>query len=229
MLTVILIEPETAGNIGAVARVMANFGVKDLMLVNPRCELDKEAFDRASHGGEILAKAKIVDEKMLSKFDVLVGTTAKLGSDYNIPRSPITPEEFAAVLNPNCGTGLIFGRESSGLNNKEILLCDFIVAIPTAKNYPTLNLSHAVAIMLYALCKDKENVKSHILPALKCEKQQLWKLFEESLAKLAFTTPQKMETQRRVWGRIFSKSYMSKREAYAVMGFFKKIIKKLNS
>ena len=94
MISVVLIEPENQGNIGAVARAMKNFGFSDLILINPKCRIGKEAKNRAKHSQEILNKIKIKNKDYLKNFDYLIGTTARLGTDYNIPRSPLYPDEL---------------------------------------------------------------------------------------------------------------------------------------
>src|SRR3989344_5033915 len=118
MITVALIEPETPGNIGAAARVMANFGYSDLILVSPKCDyLSEEARIRAKHGLGVLKKAKLKDWNWLKRQDTLVATTAQIGRDYNIPRSPISPEQLAENVH---NATLVFGREGAGLSNEEI-------------------------------------------------------------------------------------------------------------
>ena len=154
MLSIVLIEPSTPGNIGFIARAMKNFGLKDLILINPKCELKKEAIWYAKHAKDIIKKSKTKPFSYLKKFDYLIGTTAIIGSDYNIPRSPLTPKQLASELSKinlkKTNIALIFGREGSGLNNKEIQMCDFIVTIPTSKKYPTMNISHSASISVFA-------------------------------------------------------------------------------
>jgi TrmH family RNA methyltransferase len=221
MISVVLVEPGNSGNVGAVARAMANFGFSSLVLVNPRCNhLSQTARNRAKWANGILSKAKKV--KSLSSIkSTLVATTGKLGTDYNINRSPITPASLSEIKAGNIA--VVFGRESSGLTNQEISKCDFVVAIPASKKYPTLNLSHAVAVILYELAKKKENVSSHIMFASKPEKDQLLKLLNSAMKKMKFKNSQKKKTQLMVWKRMIGKSFLTKREAYALMGFLKKI------
>lgn len=230
MIEIILIEPETAGNIGAVARVMKNFGFPSLTLIDPKCDhLEKEALDRSTHAKDILKKAKIKKRSYLKRFDYIIGTTAILGTDYNIPRSPLTPKELSHKLNSSAKDtkiALIFGRESTGLTNSEIEACDFMVTIPATKEYPTLNISHSVSIILYELFKQKVQNKSnsHIAQATKKEKDVLFEKIDEIIKTLHFSTPEKRETQKTVWKRIIGKSLLTKREAFALLGFFKKVI-----
>jgi len=226
MISVVLVEPETPGNIGAIARSMKNFGLKDLVIINPKCNhLDDESLFRATHAKEILKKAKVKKHDYLSRFDYCIGTTAIIGSDYNIPRSPLTPELLAEKISEKKSKfALIFGREGTGLTNKEILKCDFIVTIPASKKYPTLNLSHASAIIFYELFKkNKLKSNSHIITASKKEKDVLDHYISKQLDKMEFSTKEKRDTQKRVWKRIIGKSLMTKRELFAVIGFFKKL------
>lgn len=224
MISIILIEPKKSGNLGAVARVMANFGFDNLVLVNPKCKKNsKEAIKRAKHGLNVLKKAKVV--KRWPKMDTLIATTAMLGTDYNIPRSPISPEQLSEIISDKGKIGIVFGREGPGLTNEEVLACDFVCTIPSSKKYPTLNLSQSVAVVCYELSKKLsiKKVSEHIVFASNVEKDQLMKMLNQALDKISFKNEQKKETQRRVWKRMISKSFLTRREAYALMGFFKKI------
>ena len=221
MISVVLVEPGNSGNVGAVARVMANFGLSNLILVNPKCNHKSQtARNRAKWAQDVLQKAKVV--KSLSSIkSALVATTARLGTDYNIPRSPITPEKLPKIIQKNAA--IVFGRESAGLTNEEISKCDFVVTIPTSKKYPVMNLSHSVGVVLYELAKNKENVASHIIFASEAEKKQLMKMLNKALNKMDFATKEKKQTQIKVWKRMIGKSFLTKREAFALMGFLRKI------
>jgi TrmH family RNA methyltransferase len=240
--TVILIEPENAGNTGAICRAMKNFNFEELILVGPKFKTDSEDLrNRAKWANDLVDKIEILpkyNEKVMRKlrkdFDYLIATTAKLGRDYNILRSPITPEQLAERLSEldkksrkNINIGIVMGREGSGLTNDELELMDFTVTIPTSKNYGTMNVSHATTIILYEVFKkvSEENIVSHITPISGPEKKQLMKLLDESLDKMRFLNEDKKDTQRIVWKKMINKSFLSKREAYALMGFLKKIRK----
>ena len=225
MISIILVEPKTAGNIGAIARVMKNFGFDNLILVNPKCDhLSKEAFDRASHAKEILNKAKII--KKIPKLDYLVATSSCLGTDYNIPRSPINPEQLAEKISKtNKNMGIVFGKEDHGLNNKEVSECDFIVAIPTSVKYAAMNLSHSVAVVLYEISKKSKNKKinDHITEAGKKEKDAFLKIINKKIKDMKFSTKEKEETQIVIWKRLIGKSFLTKREIFALFGFLRKL------
>jgi len=226
MISIVLVEPSLSGNLGAICRSMKNFGLKDLILINPKCDKNsKTAHNRAKHAQDILNKAKVKDWPYLKRFDYLIATTAKLGTDYNIPRLPITPEQLTNSIPKNKKIALIFGRESIGLTNEEIQKCDLVVTISTSLKYPAMNLSHAATILFYELFKGakEKKVSEHIIYASKKEKEQILKMIDVVLNKLTFATKEKKQTQKIVWKRIINKSFLTKREAFAIMGFFRKL------
>lgn len=230
MITLILLEIEHPGNLGAIARLMANFNVQQLVLINPKCAVaDQDAKNRAKHAQTILDKAIIADIFILKSFDYLIGTTARLGRDYNIPRSPLLPEQLPALLHKKNNIGLLFGREGIGLTNEEIKLCDFTITIPTSKKYPSLNISHAVAIVLYELYKDhgKENIQKQFPAIGEKEKEHLMKKINGIIKKLDFGTTLRNQTQQMVWKKVIAKSMLTQREAFALFGFFRKVDEKV--
>ncbi len=228
MIEIIIMEPSISGNVGAIARITKNFGFDSLILINPKCDyLSQESRNRAKHANDLLRKIKVEKKSYLNGFDYLIGTTSVLGTDYNIPRSPISPEQLADKLAgiKKAKVGLLFGREGSGLTNKEIQKCDFIVTIPTPKEYPVLNISHSLSIILYEIFKrlNKETTTSHIIPASKKEKEIILRLVDEVLNGLEFATKEKKETQRTIWKRMIGKAFLTRREAFALLGFLRKI------
>lgn len=227
MISIILLEIENPGNLGAIARVMANFDCSDLVLVNPQCKpLDEAARCRAKHAQKILENAMVTDAEVLKTFDCLIGTTAKLGSDYNVPRSPTLPDELPAMIaGKKTKIGLLIGREGIGLTTEELKKCDFVVTIPTSSKYPTLNVSHAVAVLLYELFKErgKLTLQRKFIPAGQKEKEHLLKKVDALLEKLSFVGDEKRETQRIVWKKLVGKAFLTRREAFALFGLFKKV------
>lgn len=235
MLSLILVEIEHGQHIGAICRVMANFGLSKLILINPVCKKsDWDALKRAKHeAASILNNAIITDFSILKTFDYLVGTTARNGRDYNIPRSPMTPEEFSNWIHENniledlkVRVGIVIGREGHGLSNEELLQCDSVVTIPTHHNYVTMNISHAVAVLLYEIYKKLGTVKMQkkFPKAGVNEKQVIMRVLDEILAKKDFKSESKQKTQRRVWKKLIGKAMLTRREAFALIGFLRKMI-----
>ena len=150
---VILDKPQLAENIGAVARVMANFGLADLRLVSPRDGWPQSrAWASASGADWPLDNARVFDrlEDAVADLHRLYATTARPRETY-LP--VITPRAGAAQLNAAAGeglkTGLLFGGERAGLETADIALCQAIITIPIDPRFRSLNLAQAVAINAY--------------------------------------------------------------------------------
>ena len=224
--TIILYRPQNSGNIGAVARVMANFGLQKLVLINPQCDhLSFEAKQRAKHAGKILQQAKVSDKTILQKYSTIIATTAIIGRDTNIARASLTPEQLKQQLKHAKGTtAFLFGNEADGLPQSILQQADITVTIATTKKYQTMNLSHSVAVILYELSSLQTNrISEAIPPATQKDKQLILSHLNKSLKRMNFPTTYKEETQKKVWRKIFGKAFLTKREAMAVMGFFKRI------
>jgi TrmH family RNA methyltransferase len=232
MISVVLVEPEHPGNIGAVARVMKNFGFSKLVLINPKCNhLLPECRNRAKHAQSVLEKATVFKKlSVLDKYDYRIATTGKLGDDYNIRRTPLTSYELAKKISKQNLSkrklALVFGRESCGLTNEEISKMDYIVNIPTSK-YSALNLSHAVSIILYDRFQhlNPEIKDKKFTPISRKEINVLSDIINKVLRKHDYLTEEKRETQKKVWKHILTKSMLTRRESFALMGFFRKFLK----
>jgi TrmH family RNA methyltransferase len=150
-----MVEPAFEESIGFTARAMKNFGLLDLALVNPQTTLGKNGRMRGGHAQDVLDAVTIYTSlpEALDGLDLSIGTTAqRTPSATNLLRKPMTPRELAEILSPQTGTvGIVLGREGTGLNNTELGLCDAMVTIPSSEEYPTLNVSHAAAILFYEL------------------------------------------------------------------------------
>ena len=147
---VILDKSQLADNIGAVARVMANFGLSDLRMVRPRDGWPQErAWASASGADWPLDNAKVFEriEDAIADLKLLFATTAR-PRETQLP--VLTPRQAATQLrNANVPTGLLFGGERAGLETMDIALCQAIVTIPIDPRFRSLNLAQAVAINAY--------------------------------------------------------------------------------
>jgi len=226
--SVILVEPETAGNIGSVARVMKNFGFTHLVLVNPKVKDLTDAIIFSKHGYDVLESAIIVDNlsKLTTQYDLLIGTSAKTASDYNVLRSFVYLEDVSNILVSSRGKiGLVFGRESIGLTNDELNMMDFLITIPATEDYPVLNLSHAVAIVLYEIFKHKfaQSIIARRNPlASELEKKHLM-IFFSNIVKSVTDDKVKQEIVIRSFRNVLGRSFITKREINSLLGIFRKV------
>lgn len=156
---IVLVEPAGPLNVGAIARVMKNMGLSQLVLVNPQCDpLGPEARQMAVHAADVLEAAQIVDTlpQALSSCRKAIATTGRDRSTDDLwlesPRACLP----WLIASPQAGqppppAALIFGREDRGLTRNELNLAQRFLQIPTDEVYSSLNLAQAVAVCSYEL------------------------------------------------------------------------------
>jgi TrmH family RNA methyltransferase len=241
--TVVLVQPEHAGNIGSIARIMKNFNFDKLTIFNP---IERALTIRghhtqgfAMHGVDILLNAEIFElesqeehinklKSFIQKFDLVIASTAK-GMHYkNIRRLATFPKDLQLPISENpMKIALMFGKESRGLTNDEIELADIVIRIPSSDEYPTLNLSHACGIILYEIYDKTYNISlgrgfKPVLLANKKDKQILYKMVGDTIKNLRIRT---YTSQNIVFAfkNIFERAYVSKKELNLILGVFSKL------
>ena len=151
-LIVVLVEPSGPINIGSVARLCKNFSVHELRLVSPKCDyLNQEAKRMAVRGVNILKKAIVYEDlnSALSDCSRIIATCGRT-EHGDIPLNSNKDVLCWALKSKREETiALVFGREDRGLSNEELLKANKVISLNTSENYPSLNLSHAVAIVLH--------------------------------------------------------------------------------
>jgi len=221
---VVLVEPEKEGNIGSIARSMRNFGLTDLCLVSPKTSVEDEAYRYATKGKEILKKARIVKtlSDALRGIDRIVGTTAIAGtSSRNILRLVIDPSQLASRVAATSGSiALLFGRESTGLSNRELQQCDIIVSIPGSEDYNVLNVATAASIVFYELHKVRQMRPQSLEPS-QLSIDRLVSVFRE-LADVADLPPHRKRLADRAFRNVLAKSIISRREVSLITGVLRK-------
>ena len=230
-IVVVLVEPKYSGNVGAVARSMMNFWVKHLVLVHPACPLDQTCYARAMHATAILDAAQTYStfEQGTKDLDFLVATSSVEGfsEKYHL-RNPVMLEKFAADVSKVKGrVGLVFGREDYGLFNEEIAACDIMVKIPTSDEYPSLNLSHAVALVLYEAYKER-HVGRERRQLGRVENDTLHAFFAELLDAIDYPAHKKAQTKimfRQIMGRAMPSVW----EYHTLMGVLSKSLSGLKN
>lgn len=184
---IILVEPQMGENIGMVARAMANFGLVDLRLVNPRDgwpnEKAQAAASKADHvieGTQVFATL----EEAIADLNFVYATTARNRDNYKPVRSPVfAAGNLRSRFRAGEATGILFGRERWGLTNEEVALADEIVTFPVNPAFASLNIAQAVLLMSYEWMKssmeDLEAVPFQALEQRPSTKEQLFGLFDQ--------------------------------------------------
>jgi tRNA/rRNA methyltransferase len=184
---IILVEPQMGENIGMVARAMANFGLVELRLVNPRDGWPNErAQATASKADHIIEATKVYEtlEQAISDLNFVYATTARERDGYKPVRSPVVAAEtLRTKFKAGEGTGILFGRERWGLTNEEVALADEIVTFPVNPAFASLNIAQAVLLMSYEWMKsgmeDVAEVPFQAIEQRPSTKDQLFGLFDQ--------------------------------------------------
>lgn len=159
---IVLVEPAGPLNVGAIARVMKNLGLHNLVLVNPQCDpLSAEAKLMAVHAVDILEAAQQVATmpSALQGCTRAIATTARVRTLATQLEDPRTALPWLVTGPLRKAAALIFGPEYRGLSNEELNYAQRFVRIPSSRSYPSLNLASAVAICCYELsvCSQRQS------------------------------------------------------------------------
>ncbi len=222
-LRIVLVEPLYQGNVGSVTRAMKNFGFSDLVLVNP-CKLEGEARAMSSHARDILENARIVStlEEAIDDCSIIIGTTGISGSRFDLHlRVPgYSPSEMKERLSGLSGkVAILFGREDNGFAKDELKKCDMIMTIPTSDIYPVMNLSHAVAVVLYEL---SEITNGDTPLAEPFDIQLLYEHLAELLNDIDYPEHKREKTELML-RRIFGRACLLPREVQTLRGIIRKM------
>jgi TrmH family RNA methyltransferase len=152
-LRIVLVEPQEAGNVGAVARAMLNFGFDDLWIVGKHPELLPTAGWWASGADELLGNARFAPalQDAVADAQLTVATTSMRGRTSPVSFSPRTLGARYATLTDTQTLALVFGREDHGLTREELMLCQHTAAVPTNDRFPVMNLAQCAGVFCYEL------------------------------------------------------------------------------
>ncbi|OLS24733.1 MAG: tRNA (cytidine/uridine-2'-O-)-methyltransferase TrmJ [Candidatus Heimdallarchaeota archaeon LC_3] len=233
MWTIILVRPEKASNLGAICRLIANFQATGLILVDSKIDAtDLELIMTARRAMEVFYEAHHVEtiQKALKLVSYSIATTARVSTQKSPKRYAMTVENIPwnqLGVKP----GLVFGPESAGLLNDELKLFNMLITIPTSKNYPALNISHATAILLHEMYKINFTEKVKIKTKQELIETENWHpqkdatndLLERLLINFdtyteTFVEPFKQESTKKIFRNIIYRAKLSDVEAGRMIG-----------
>ncbi|MGV2333219.1 MAG UNVERIFIED_CONTAM: RNA methyltransferase [Planctomycetaceae bacterium] len=228
---IILVAPQMGENIGAAARAMKNFGLKQMRIVSPRDGWPNEKADSMSVGAiDIIKSAKIYDNlaNAVADLDYVYATT---GVPRDINKNYILSKDISSTNIDAKSIGIIFGRENSGLTNEEIAYANSIITIDTNPEFSSMNIAHAVAIVSYEFFKSplREDLANEQILCTKEDLEYFFAhLFEELDKKNFFKIEEKKlqmtQNIRAIFNRI---DKLSKNEIQALRGIINALTKSL--
>jgi tRNA/rRNA methyltransferase len=226
-IEIVLVKPLRAGNIGAAARAMKNMGLSHLVLVDSVDPLSSKAYQMAYGAREILEGARVVKTlaQAVSKAGLVVGTTVRHHKGYGhlMPLPDLVPEILSYTTGQK--VAVVFGSERTGLTNDEIALCQRLVVIPTAPDFPSLNLAQAVMVVLYELWKGlSQRIK---IPDRKLagsgELEHFYQDLEQLLSTIGFVKGRQGRFILADLRRIFGRAGLDSREVRILRGILRQI------
>lgn len=219
---VILVEPQSPGNLGMISRAMKNMGLSDLRIVKG-CRIDHpDAFKFAVSARDVLLGATRFEtlEEALGDTAISIATTRRLGK-YR--QETMEPAEAVARLRSRLGPGraaLVFGREDNGLTTDELAMCRWQATIPTSGEYGSLNIAQAVLIFCYELSRGA--VGSIEKPARElassAEMEAMFGQMEATLYRIGFLDEENPAHLMRTLRRIMSRAELDGREVSVLRG-----------
>lgn len=226
-MAVILVAPQSPGNVGAVARAMANFGVRDLRLVTPCDHHAPEARMFAVGAATLLDQAQVYPDlpSALADLTVTVAATRRRGQLRGTLGNVAQVPRHLAELPPEGRLGLVFGREDAGLTGAEVALCSHTASIETTSDYGSLNLAQAVVVFLY------ECSRGTPLPANpptgerpnQGEMEALFEQMERVLGRIAFLNPRRPEGAMNRLRRIFQRAELDRKDLSLLRGLWSQL------
>ncbi|NHJ12150.1 MAG: RNA methyltransferase [Candidatus Thorarchaeota archaeon] len=231
---VVLVEPKSPGNVGFAARVLSNFGVNALRIVGDDVRQDSQAQVFSVHALGLLESAYIFPDlkSAIEDMHATWAATARSGRNHSVTRALVPLEELPNPLAMKGDVALVFGREDIGLTNEEILLCDLAFTIPVSPSYPSMNLSHAVAVVLYHLyttyAPEREKERTEAKPATRKEREIVSEFFDMTVDKLAIKDFRK-PIAKQVFRNLLGRAYMTGREVTTLTGVVRKIMEQVET
>lgn len=223
-LRIVLVEPREAGNVGAVARAMKNFGFDELWIVGEHPELLPVAGWWASGADDLLAAAHFAPTlgEAIADAHVTVATTSMRGRTTPVTFSPRSlAGKFASLANEHI-MALVFGREDSGLTREELVLCQHTAAIPANERFPTMNLAQSACVFCYELSSIAPRSESRELPDA-ATIERIHQRARELLLEVGFlheNNPDRIYDDLRA---IVARAELDAREATIVLGLIRQI------
>lgn len=237
-IAVVLVAPQGEVNIGAAARAMKNYGLRDLRLVDPVSPFIDRAYTWAVGARDLLDEARIFPhiDQALGDVSSSVAFTRRTGRMRRPPMSLKQAAPWIASRAKEGGIALVFGREDKGLTNAEIKRTDALVTIPSCEDLPSLNLAQAVLIACYEVSRHLDDQPTPTPPPShgeghisRAEMAGVLDLIKEALDTLGYKKSGKGALRPKILHRIeriFGRAGLTQRDKAMIEGLMARIIQK---
>ncbi|TAF55068.1 MAG: RNA methyltransferase [Oscillatoriales cyanobacterium] len=249
-ITIVLVEPQGALNLGSIARVMKNMGLSRLTLVDPQCDpLGEEARRMAVHAFGLLEQARIVATipEAIAAVTRTIATTGRNRSSS--VETPLLPPEIGLPWLLDTPSALLFGPEDRGLSNEELAYAQRFVSIPSTEAYPSLNLAQAVAVCARDLVRAAEvegigdRETAPLIPPTPARStiahssdsdpdanaapigqlEGYYKHLEQVLLEIGYLQPHTASARMEKFRRLFNRSQLSSQEVAMLRGILRQV------
>lgn len=223
-ISVVLVRPRQAGNVGAAARAMKNMGLRRLKLVQPREALGPECAKIARRAMHLVTEAEIhpsVDEALQGE-QIVIGTTS--GRDRRVRRRVYDAREIAPVIAGFAAShkvSLLFGPERSGLSEEQLARCQYLASIPAHPDYPVLNLSQSVLVLSYEILSAiGGEYDRNLCLSSDGEREQMYEQAQEVLTAIGFLSRGNPGHIMRSIRRFLGAAELTTRDVHILRGIF---------
>jgi TrmH family RNA methyltransferase len=221
MVRFVFVEPKYKINFGHSLRVLKNFGFDEIYVVKPRIKFDKGVEKFAKHAKDLKNKIVVVDSFEKAIKGISIATTGIKEKAKHRYFNLITLNKLQQLIKEGKELTIIIGRDDIGLKKEEIAKCDYILNIESSKEYPTLNLSHALAIISYFafIANKKEKKRTNDTR----QKKQIKKIIEKEIYRMIKQTDiREKEKVAFAISSIINRSDATLLELKAFLAFLKK-------
>ena len=228
---VVLCRPEESRNVGSVCRAMKNMGFADLRIAGCRDDFDEKQVYALAHGAfDIWEAATFFPPDAAGLADavadcsIAAGTTRRRGKRRK--GLSFTPEQFAAniaALGAGGKAAVVFGNERTGLTDEELSVCSVSVSIPANPAFASLNLSHAVQVILYVLSRAFDSAPRGYEPVTLSRLKSAVSGISEDISRIGLYKYAGGEDNAQFLEEIFARAMLSERELRRLENLFHKI------
>ena len=226
-ISIVLLQPRYSENIGAAARAMLNMGIRQLVIVDPQNFDLSKALKLATHfASDIIEKSKFYPDlkEALSPFNYVVGTTARLGGERQVVRTPLTLARKLISISVKNRIAILFGPEDKGLSNEDIRYCQALVNIPTTE-FSSLNLAQSVMILCYELFIAGGEANEDFTPrmASRHELDGMYDQLKDILVRISYINSENPDYWLNHFRRFFTRLQLRAKEVNIIRGLCRQV------